>query len=71
MPALIRANFQHTWFSGAVESGPVKVVKPVMELTDHGGHGGHPVGFTLKQPFDSSEDFCVHEDRRRTVYLKG
>ncbi|MGB0313073.1 MAG: hypothetical protein ACPGDD_04210, partial [Poseidonia sp.] len=38
---------------------------------DHGGHGGHPVGFPLEQSFDSSEDFCVHIGRAMNGVFEG
>lgn len=71
MTALVWTNFQHARFSGAVESGPVKVVKPVVEFADHGRHGGHPVCFTFEQPLDPIHDVCVHDERAENGVFEG
>ena len=52
--ALVRTNFEDAGFGGSVKARPVKVVKPVMKFADHRGHGGHPIGFTLKKALNLS-----------------
>ena len=59
--ALIRPDFEHTGLRCPVEPRPVKMVKPVVELAYHGGHGRDPVGFTFEQAVDAVRNFLVHK----------
>ena len=51
--SLVGANGEQSGLDLAVESGPVKVVKSVVELADHGGHGADPIAFIVEHGTDA------------------
>ena len=59
VPTLVRADNQFIIGDGAVEAGPVVVVKGVVEFTGDGCHRGDPVGLAIEQGTDAPEDVLV------------
>src|SRR6056297_4145215 len=50
---LVWTDLEHFGAGDAVKAGPIETVVGMVQLTDHGGHEGHLIGFALGQGGDS------------------